>query len=107
MKSVVPNGQMIIIHNDYLPAPQVFVKISDNNADEPSLFINNTALVRKSINPNYAPSITEMRRITDRYYTEMVEKGNFVPIADLNETTEICREKGWPEYKIDLDNLMR
>lgn len=102
MKSIVPQGQMIVRFNEYLPAPEVWIKASDNEENEPSLFVKNEAVVKFAINPDYIPDITERRLFTDGYYKSMVEQGKFVPISDLNEVEKVCKEKGWPEYKFEL-----
>ena len=103
MKSIVPQGQMIVRFNEYLPAPEVWIKSSDNEENEPSLFIKNEAVVKFAINPNYIPDIGERRLFTDGYYKSMVEQGKFVPVNDLNEVARVCKEKGWPEYSLTLD----
>ena len=81
--------------------PKVWVKVDDTET-EPSLFIDNNALARISVNPNYKPSVIERWLISDRYYGEMVRKGEFVPIDDLAECDAITEQLGWPAYVIDF-----
>ena len=93
---------MVIFFNPTIMSkPEVWVKVESDN-DEPSLFINNNAFVRHSINPNSKPSITERWLIGDEYYGRMVREGHFVPITDLNQADGITLELGWPSYEIDF-----
>ena len=105
-KSKIAQGQMFICHSFPLPhsntenETQVWVKVGDE--DGRSLFVDNDAMVKFSINPNYRPSIMEKWSISDEYYYRNVEMGEFVPISDLNEADRITEEKAWPAYVIDL-----
>ena len=101
--SKIPQGQMFIhFAPTYMDKPRVWVKVEDGN-EEPSLFIENSAMVRFSINPNSKPTLTERWLIGDRYYNEMVNKGEFIPITDLNEVDSITEKRGWPAYEIEFD----
>ena len=110
-KSDIPNGQMFIHFNPtYMDKPKVWVKVKSEifgnhrgeDTEEVSLFIDNNAMVKASINPNYKIDLTEKWNITDKYYGQMVQKGEFVPVDDLNEVDGICVEKGYPKYEIDF-----
>lgn len=74
--------------------PEVYVKMEDG--DGYTTFIANTALVKVCIS-NYEPSFIDKWAISDGFYTKMVEKGEFVPISDINEVKDIC-----PEFTIDF-----
>lgn len=100
MKTMIPQGQMFIYFNpDLMDMPKVWVKVSPTNDDEPSLFIDNNAMVRYTLNQDSKPSIEERWLITDRFYGEMVRKGFFAPIDDLNEIENMCEQLGWPKYE--------
>lgn len=94
----------------YMEAPKVWVKIKSEvfgnhygeDTEEVSLFVDNNALVKVAINPNYKIGLTEKWSITDTYYGLMVRKGEFVPLDDLNEVGGITMELGWPDYVIDF-----
>ena len=102
-KSNIEKGQMFLHFNPLaMDKPKVWVKVSDTDDTEPSLFIDNNALARISVNPNYKPSIIERWLITDTYYGEMVRKGEFVPVDDLAKCDDITEELGWPAYAIDF-----
>ena len=102
MKSNIAQGQMFIHYNpDHMDNPKVWVKV-DDTGEEPSVFIDNKAMVRFAIDKTYKSSIIERWLITDRYYGEMVQKGEFVPVDDLTQADRICEELGWPAYCIEL-----
>jgi hypothetical protein len=104
MKSNIARGQMFLHYNPtYMNAPKVWVKV-DDTGEEPSVFVDNYALVKASVNPDYKIGIREKWLITDRYYGEMVRKGEFVPFDDLREVDGICTELGVsvPEYEFDI-----
>lgn len=101
-KSNIMQGQMVLYYNPtFMDKPMVWVKVDDTQT-EPSLFIDNNAMVRFSINPNHLPDISEQWKITDRFYGKMVREGKFVPIDDLNQADRITEELGWPAYVIDF-----
>lgn len=102
-KSNIAQGQMVLYFEPKtMTAPKVWVKVSDDTDNEPSLFVDNDAMVRYTINKNYRPSITEQWHITDKYYGKMVREGKFVPVDDLAQCDRICEELGWPHYLMDL-----
>jgi hypothetical protein len=102
-KSSIANGQMFLHFNPLtMDKPKVWVKVSDTDDTEPSLFIDNTAFVRFAIDNTSKPSITERWLISDRYYGEMVRKGEFVPLDDLAKCDAITEELGWPAYVVDF-----
>lgn len=95
---------MVLYYNPaFIEKPKVWVKVSDNEMqDDTSLFVDNDAMVRYTINKNYLPSITEQWHISDKYYGKMVREGKFVPVDDLAQCDRICEELGWPNYVMDL-----
>lgn len=110
-KSNIANGQMFLHFSPtYMDKPRVWVKVANRtlgnhygeDTEEVSLFVDNNAMVKVAINPNYTPDLTEKWNITDRYYGEMVRKGEFVPISDLREVVDICEQMGYelPELPI-------
>lgn len=102
-KSNIPHGQMVLhFAPSYMDKPKVWVKVSDENDTEPSLFIDNSACVRFAIDNTYKPSITERWLISDRFYNEKISCGQFIPVSDLNEASRVCEEKGWPYYEADF-----
>ena len=110
-KSNISNGQMFIHFNPtYMDRPKVWVKVKSEvfgnhygeDKEEVSLFVDNNAMVKVSINPNYKIGLTEKWSITDGYYGKMVQKGEFVPVSDLNEASRVCEEKGWGAYYLDF-----
>jgi hypothetical protein len=102
-KSNIPQGQMVLhFAPSYMDKPRVWVKVSETDDTEPSLFIDNSACVRFAIDNTSKPTIAERWLISDRFYGEKVRKGEFVPISDLNEASRICEELGWPAYVIDF-----
>ena len=102
-KRNILQGQMLVHFNPLtMEAPKVWVKVSETDDTEPSLFIDNSAMVRFAINGNYKPGINERWLIGNRYYYKMVRKGEFVPDSDLNEASKVCEERGWPSYVIDF-----
>lgn len=110
-KSNIAIGQMIIhFEPTYMDKPKVWVKIKNEvlgnhygeNAEEVSLFVDNNAVVKFSINPNYKIGLTEKWSITDGYYGKMVQKGEFVPLDDLAKCDDITEQLGWPAYVIDF-----
>lgn len=110
-KSDIPKGQMFIHFTPtYMDKPKVWVKVKSEvfgnhygeDTEEVSLFVDNNAMVKVAINPNYKIDLTEKWSITDGYYGKMVRKGEFVPLDDLNEVDGICIEKGYPKYEIDF-----
>lgn len=101
-KSNIPQGKMVLHFNpETMDKPKVWVKVESDN-EEPSLFLNNEALVRFSISSMNKPRIDERWLITDEFYGKMVRMGLFVPIDDLNQVDSITEELGWPTYEIDL-----
>lgn len=109
VKSKIAIGQMFAyfrkpICDDEMPMPSVFVKVANNTADgeEISLFVDNQALVRFSIDGSTHIAPYEKWYITDRYYDYNVKNGEFIPISDLNEMDDLCEKKGYPPYEIDL-----
>ena len=94
----------------YMERPKVWVKVKSKifgnhyleDTEEVSLFVDNNALLKKSVNPSYEPDLPEKWLVTDSYYGKMVREGEFVPIDDLNEVGDICPQLGWPSYVIDL-----
>lgn len=109
-KSDIPNGQMFIQFPSPIPElqdnpePKVWVKVASETIDgeEVSLFIDNEAMAKVSVGALKKLGIRDKWNITDGYYGHMVQKGEFVPIDDLNEVDGICVEKGYPKYEIDL-----
>lgn len=105
-KSIIEKGQMFACHSKPLPhsetenETQVWVKVADEG--ERSIFVNNQAVVRFSINPNYTLTTSDKWSISDEYYGRMVREGKFVPIDDLRDLDNITLELGWPDYVIDL-----
>ena len=110
VKSKISVGQMFVcfpkpISDDAeTPMPRVWVKVANSTVDgeEISLFVDNQALVRISIDRNARIGINEKWHITDRYYDYNVGRGDFVPISDLNELDGICEERGCPYYEVEL-----
>ena len=101
-KSNIAQGQMVLHFNtETMDKPKVWVKVESDN-EEPSLFVDNDAIVRFSINPDFKPSISERWLITDKFYGKMVREGFFVPIDDLKEADRITEELGWPAYRISF-----
>ena len=93
---------MVLHYNpELMDKPKVWVKV-DDTYEEPSLFVDNNAIVRFSINPNRKADITERWLITDEFYGKMVRMGLFVPVDDLNQADRITEELGWPTYTIDF-----
>jgi len=90
--------------------PKVWVKVKSEifgnhygeDAEEVSLFVDNNAMAKVAINPNYKIGLTEKWHITDGYYGQMVRMGEFVPVSDLNEVDGICLEMGYPPYEMDI-----
>ena len=110
-KSNIPNGQMFLHYNPiYMDTPKVWVKVKSEifgnhygeDTEEVSLFVDNNAMVKVSINPNYKIGLTEKWSITDTYYSLMVAKGEFVPLDDLAKCDDITEQLGWPAYVIDF-----
>lgn len=110
-KSNIPNGQMFLHFSPtYMDRPKVWVKVKSEvfgnhygeDTEEVSLFVDNNAIVKVSINPNYKIGLPERWSITDGYYDKMVQKGEFVPLDDLRETDQICKKLGCPAYVIDF-----
>jgi hypothetical protein len=107
-KSNIAQGQMFIQFPQPIaelqdtPKPRVWVKVSETDDTEPSLFIDNSACARFAIDNTSKPTIAERWLISDRFYGEKVRKGEFVPISDLNEASRICEELGWPSYDINI-----
>ena len=110
-KSDIPEGQMFIHFNPtYMDRPRVWVKVKSEifgnhygeDKEEVSLFVDNGAMVKTAINPNYKIGLTEKWSITDGYYGKMVRKGEFVPIDDLAKCDDITGQLGWPDYTLDL-----
>ena len=101
-KSLIPQGQMVFHYNPLtMDRPKVWVKVDDTQ-EEPSLFVDNNAIVRFAISSMNKPRIGERWLITDEFYGKMVREDKFVPIDDLNQTDRITEELGWPAYEIDL-----
>ena len=110
-KSSIAIGQMFV-HFDkaYMEFPKVWVKVENRTLgnhygednEEVSLFVDNNALVKTAINPNYKPELTEKWNITDRYYKEMTRQGIFVPFNDLREVGDITKQLGCPDYVLDF-----
>lgn len=112
IKSNIAIGQMFIqFEPTYMDKPKVWVKIKSEvfgshygeDAEEVSLFVDNNAVVKFSINPNYRIGITEKWSITDTYYGKCVREGKFIPVDDLAKTDDICEQAGWPAYEIDFE----
>jgi hypothetical protein len=110
-KSNIANGQMFIHFTpSCMDKPKVWVKVTNkifgNNhgedTEEVSLFVDNNAMVKAAINPNYKIDLTEKWSITDGYYGQMVRKGEFVPLDDLAKCDDITEQLGWPAYVIDF-----
>lgn len=110
-KSNIPNGQMFIHFTPtYMEKPKVWVKVKSEifgnhygeDTEEVSLFVDNNAIVKSAINPNYKIGLTERWNITDPYYGKMVREGKFVPIDDLRDVEDITEQLGWPAYVIDF-----
>lgn len=110
-KSNIANGQMFIHFTPtYMDKPKVWVKVKSEvfgnhygeDTEEVSLFVDNNAIVKVSINPNYKIGLPERWSITDGYYGKMVRKGEFVPIDDLAKCDDITEQLGWPAYVIDF-----
>ena len=109
VKSKVAFGQMFAYFRKpicvgEMPMPVVWVKVANSTIDgeEVSIFVDNQALVRISIDGNNRIGIHEKWHITDRYYDYNVKNGEFIPISDLNEMDDLCEKKGYPKYEIDL-----
>ena len=109
VKSKISVGQMFAyfrkpIFDGETPMASVFVKVANYTADgeEVSLFVDNQALVRFSIDGSSRIGLHEKWYITDRYYDYNVKNGEFIPISDLNEMDDLCEKKGCPPYEIDL-----
>ena len=89
-KSNIPQGQMFLYFSPvYMDTPKVWVKVSDTDDNEPSLFIDNSAMVHFCIDRTYKPSIAERWSISDRFYNEKVACGQFIPVSDLYEASRI------------------
>ena len=107
-KSDIPNGQMFIHFTkpifDDKDMPKVWVKVANEtiNGEEVSLFADNNAVARIAAGSLKKFGIRDKWNITDKYYGHMVQKGEFVPVDDLNEADAICIEKGYPKYEIDF-----
>lgn len=107
-KSNIANGQMFIHFTkpifDDKDIPKVWVKVANETIDgeEVSLFIDNEAMAKVSAGALKKLGIRDKWNITDGYYGHMVQKGEFVPIDDLNEVDGICIERGYPKYEIDF-----
>lgn len=110
-KSNIAQGQMFLHYNpNYMDRPKVWVKVKSEifgnhygeDKEEVSLFVDNNAMVKVAINPNYKIGLTEKWSITDGYYNSLVQKGEFVPLDDLREVDGICNERKYPLYQIDL-----
>jgi hypothetical protein len=105
-KSCIAVGQMFAYHSKPFPhsdtenETQVWVKVTDDG--QRSMFVNNNALAKISINPNYKLTTSDKWSISDEYYGRMVQNGEFVPLDDLNEVEGITLELGWPDYVIDF-----
>ena len=93
-------------HSDTENETQVWVKVTDEEGlserTTRSIFVNNNALVKLSVNPNYKLKNEDKWSISDEYYGRMVRLGWFVPIDDLRDLDNITLELGWPAYEIDL-----
>lgn len=113
-KSNIANGQMFLHFNPtYMDRPKVWVKAKNKvckvfanhygeDTEEVSLFVDNNAMVKVAINPNYEIGLAEKWSITDGYYGKMVRKGEFVPIDDLRDVEGITEQLGWPAYVLDF-----
>ena len=110
-KSNITNVQMFIYFDkSYMDMPKVWVKVKNEkfgnfrgeDSEEVSLFVDNQALVEVSIGIKKQITIHDKWSITDPYYGEMVRKGKFVPLDDLNKTDDICLQLGWPMYLMDI-----
>ena len=110
-KSNIANGQMFIHFTPaYMDKPKVWVKVKGEvfgnhygeDTEEVSIFVDNNAMVKVVINPNYKIDLTEKWNITDGYYCQMVRKGEFVPLDDLAKCDDITEQLGWPAYVIDF-----
>lgn len=111
IKSNIAVGQMFLHYNPtYMDRPKVWVKVESKifgnhygeDTEEVSLFVDNNAMAKVSINPNYKIDLNEKWSITDGYYGEMVREGEFVPIDDLAKCDNITEQLGWPVYVIDF-----
>ena len=110
-KSNIAQGQMFLHYNpNYMDRPKVWVKVKSEifgnhygeDKEEVSLFVDNNAMVKVAINPNYKIGLTEKWSITDGYYNSLVRKGEFVPLDDLAKCDDITEQLGWPAYVIDF-----
>ena len=110
-KSNIANGQMFLHFNPtYMDKPKVWVKVKSEifgnhygeDKEEVSLFVDNNAMVKVAINPNYKIGLPERWSITDGYYGKMVRTGEFVPIDDLAKCDDITEQLGWPAYVLDF-----
>lgn len=110
-KSGIAIGQMFLHFNPtYMDRPRVWVKTGSRilgdhygeDKEEVSLFVDNNALLKKSVNPSYEPDLPEKWLVTDTYYGKMVREGEFVPIDDLNKVVGITEQLGWPAYVMDF-----
>ena len=100
--SNIAQGQMVLHFNPLtMDKPRVWVKVEENGNTEPSLFIDNQALVRHCVHGD-TPAPSERWLMGDKFYGEMVRKGEFVPITDLKEAEGIALEMGWPKYEVDI-----
>ena len=100
--SNIAQGQMVLHFNPLtMDKPSVWVKVEENGNTEPSLFIDNQALVRHCVHGD-TPAPSERWLMGDKFYGEMVRKGEFVPITDLKEAESICEDKGWEKYEVEL-----
>lgn len=100
--SNIAQGQMVLEFNPLaMPKPRVWVKVGENGNTEPSLFVDNQALVQHCVNGR-DPSPSEKWMMSDKFYGLMVREGKFIPVSDLNEVNSICESKGWDKYEVDL-----
>ena len=107
-KSNIPQGAMFI-RKPYAfesePTARVFVKTAEFSAygQTYSRFVDNKSLGIFSAF-QVQPSPMDELNLSDTYYNIQVEKGEFVPIDDLNKVEEICKELGInPPPPVDLD----
>ena len=108
MTSEIPQGTMFIkkpYEFESNPTARVFVKTNEFNAYGKvySRFVDNKALVIFSAFERQ-PSWTDELNLSDTYYKQQVEKGEFIPIDDLKKVEEICKARGFnPPPPVDLD----
>ena len=110
IKSNIAVGQMFvqfpkpIADDQEKPMPRVWVKVANETIDgeEVSLFVDNNAMVKISSGVLNKFGIRDRWYITDKYYGYNVLNGDFVPIDDLNDVNNICLERGYPKYEIEL-----